>query len=101
VSVHRTQQRVDVDEDPLISPRQQIDPLAQRDQMLPQYRLELAGMTEGELAQQGSDRRWRIYRAEQCLHSAATERVDIIDTVRARTHPRDQGGQLRCRIDRP
>ena len=84
-----------------IGPGQQIDPLAQRDQMRPQHRLELAGMTEGELAQQGSDRRRRVHPAEQRLHPAATDHVDIIDTVRARTHPRDHGGQLRRRVDRP
>jgi hypothetical protein len=36
VSIHRTRRRVDVDENPLIRPRQQIDPLALRDQMLQQ-----------------------------------------------------------------
>ena len=65
VSVHRAQQRINVKEDPLIGPGQQIDPPAKRHQMRPQYRLELTRMPEGELPQQGSDRRRGVHPAKQ------------------------------------
>ena len=80
---------------------QQIDPPAQRDQVLAQHRLQLAGVTEGELPQQRSHRRGCVHPVEQRLHPAAAHHVDVIDAVRARTHPRDQGGQFRRRVRRP
>jgi len=55
VPVDRAQQRIDVDEHLLGRGGQQIDPTAQRHQMLAQYRLQLAGMPEGELPQKSSD----------------------------------------------
>ena len=63
--VDRAQQRVDVDEHLLIGAGQQIDPLTQRHQVLAQDRLELAGMTEGELPQQRSHRRGCVHAVEQ------------------------------------
>jgi hypothetical protein len=86
---------------PLVGTGQQLDVPAQSDQMVAQYGFELAAMPETELAQQGSDRRWRVHRIEQCLHPAASHEVDIIDTVGAGAHPSDQGGQFRGRVSRP
>ena len=60
----------DVDKDLRISAGEQIDPLAQRDQVLAEHRFELAGVTEGELTQQRSDRRGCIHPVEERLHSA-------------------------------
>ncbi len=99
--VDRAQQRIDVDEHLLVGAGQQIDPPAQRHQMLAQHRLELAGVTEGELPQQRSDRRRCVHAVEQRLHPAAAQHVDVVDAVRTRTHARDQGGQLRRRVRRP
>ncbi len=53
-----------------------------------QHRLQLAGVPEGELPQQGADRRGRVHPIEQCGHPAGTHHVDIVDTVRARAHAR-------------
>jgi hypothetical protein len=47
VAVYRAQQRVDVDECLLLDPGQQLGALGQRNKMLTQHRLELAGMPEG------------------------------------------------------
>ena len=66
-----------------------------------QDRFELAGMPEGELAQQGSDRRRRVHTVEQGLHPTAAHDVDIVDAVRARAHAGDQRGQFRGRVGRP
>jgi hypothetical protein len=55
VTVDRAQQRIDVDEHLLGGRGQQIDPPAQRHQMLAQYRFQLAGMPKGELPQKSSD----------------------------------------------
>ena len=65
-----------------------------------QYRLQLAGMAEGELPQQGSDRRRCIHAVEQRPQSTAADRVDVVDTVRARAHPRHHGRQLGCGVRR-
>lgn len=80
----------------LIGAGQQIDPPAQRHQMLAQHRLQLAGMTEGELPQQRCDRRGRVHAVEERHHRAAAQGVDVIDAVRVRAHARDNGDQLRC-----
>ena len=57
VPVDRAQQRIDVDEHRLLGGvGEQVDPLTQRHQMIAQHRFELAGVTEGELPQQGSNR---------------------------------------------
>ena len=72
----------------LIGPGQQIDPLAQRHQVLAQHRFQLAGVTEGELPQQRSDRRGRVHAVEQGLHPTAAHHVEVVDAVRARAHAR-------------
>jgi hypothetical protein len=51
VPIHRTQQRVDVDERPHVGACQQIDPLGQGGQVLAQHRLQLPGVAERELPQ--------------------------------------------------
>ena len=53
---------------------------AQRRQMLAEHRLQLAGVPETELPQQGSDRRGRIHPVEHGLHTAArtTSRSSIL-----------------------
>jgi hypothetical protein len=51
-----------------------------------QHRLELAGVSEGELPQQLSDNRVCIHTAKQCLHPATADHVDVIDAVRTRAH---------------
>ena len=88
VPVDRAQQRIDVDEHLLVGAGQQIDPLAQRDQVLAQHRLQLAGVTEGELPQQRSDRRGCIHAAEERLHAAGAHHVEVVDAVRAGAHAR-------------
>ncbi|BBY57216.1 hypothetical protein MSAR_03520 [Mycolicibacterium sarraceniae] len=95
VSIHRVQQGVDVDEGPLIGPRQQWHPLTQSPQVFTQDRFELPCMTEGELPQQGSHRRGCIHIPEQGLHPTGTHNIEVVDTVRASAHPGDQRGQLR------
>jgi hypothetical protein len=52
-----------------------------------QHRLELAGVSEGELPQQLSDNRVCIHTAKQCLHPATADHVDVIDAVRTRAYP--------------
>jgi hypothetical protein len=69
--------------------------------MLGQYRVKLAGVTEGELAQQGSHGGGGIHRPEEGLHAAGADQVDIVDVVRAGAHARDQGGQFRGRVGCP
>ena len=101
VPVDRAQQRVDVDEHPLIGTGQQIDPPAQRHQMLAQHRLELTGVTEGELPQQRSHRRGCVHATEHGLHTARAQHVDVVNAVRSSAHPRDQRPQFRCRVRRP
>ena len=66
-----------------------------------QHRLQLAGVAETELPQQGSDRRGRVHAAEQGLHATRAHDVEIVDAVRARAHSRDQRGQFRRRVRRP
>ena len=85
----------------LIGAGQQIDPPAQRHQMLAQHRLQLAGMTEGELPQQRCDRRGRVHAVEERHHRAAAQGVDVIDAVRVRAHARDNGDQLRGCVPAP
>ncbi len=58
-------------------------------------------MPEGELPQQGSDRRRGVHPIEECLHPTAAHHVDVIDAVRPGAHARDQRGQLRGRVGRP
>lgn len=48
---HRAQQRVDVNEHPLIGAGQQIDPLTQLREVTAQHRLQLPGVPESELPQ--------------------------------------------------
>jgi hypothetical protein len=101
VPVDRAQQRIDVDERLVVHRGQQIDPPTQRHQVLAEHRLQLAGMTEGELPQHCSHRRGCIHAAEECCHAASADHVDVVDAVRTRAHPRDQRGQLGCRVRRP
>jgi hypothetical protein len=60
----------------------------------------LAGVSEGELPQQRSDRGGGVHAVEERFHAAAADHVDVIDAVRAHNHARDQGGQLRRRVRR-
>jgi len=66
-----------------------------------QHRLELAGVSEGELPQQFSDCRGCIHTVKQCLHPATADHVDVIDAVRTRAHPRHHRRQLRRRFADP
>ena len=77
---------------------QQIHSFAQAGQMLGQHRVELAGVTEGELPQQGSHGGGGIHPVEEGFHAAGADQVDIVDVVRAGAHARDQGGQFRSRV---
>lgn len=96
--VDRAQQRVDVDEHPLIGTDQQIDPLTQRTQMLTEYGVELAGIAEGELPQQRSDGRGRIHRVAEGLHPATAHDLEIVQHGRVNTQHQPSGkpgtGQL-------
>ena len=58
------------------------------------------GVPETELPQQGSNRGGRVHATEQGRHPATAHHVNVVDTVRAGTHPRDQRGQLRRRVRR-
>jgi len=55
----------------------------------------------GELAQEDTQRGSRVDPAEDLLDPTGANNVEIIDAVRARGHPRDDRGQLRCGISRP
>jgi hypothetical protein len=57
-------------------------------------------MPEGELPQQRSQGRRRVHPVEQRAHPTRAQHVEIIDTVRASTHPRDHTQQLRHRVRR-
>ena len=69
--------------------------------MLGEHRVELAGVPEGELAQQGSHGGGGIHPVEEGFHATGADQVDIVDVVRAGAHPRDQGGQFRGRVGCP
>ena len=84
-----------------MGPGQQIGPLTQHHQVLPQDRLELAGMTKGELPQQRSYGRRCVYPVEQGVHSTTADHVNVVDTVCARAHASHHGGQFRGRVSRP
>ena len=80
---------------------QQLDALTQGDQVLAQDRFQLAGVSEGELPQQGSDRRGRVHATEEGLHATGAHHVEVVDAVGAGAHAGDHRGQLRCRVGRP
>lgn len=69
--------------------------------MFAEHGFELAGMAEAELAQQRSHGRGRVDVAEQMLHAARAQQVDIVDAVGAGAHPGDQGEQFRARVRCP
>jgi len=54
-----------------------------------------------ELPQEDPQRRCRVDAAEHLLHPAGADHVQVIDAVRAGRHPRNDRGQLRCRVRRP
>jgi hypothetical protein len=100
VAVDRAQQRVDVDQRPLLDPRQQTTLAHQTDQVRPRDRGQLAGVAVGELPQKLTQRRRRVDLPEQPRHPTGADHVQIIDTVRARGHPGDDRGQLARRVHR-
>jgi hypothetical protein len=55
-------------------------------------------MTEGEPAQEGAQRRRCADVVEDTAHAAVAQQVHVVDRVRARDHPRDQGEDLRGRV---
>ena len=101
VAVDRAQQRVDVQEHPLVGAGQQRGALRERDQMRASHRGELVGMPEGELAQQDPHCRGRVHLVEHPGRAAGAQQVRIVDAVRAAHHARDDRGQLPGRVDRP
>jgi hypothetical protein len=100
VSVHRAQERVDVDERLFVDPGQQLSTFCQRDQMLAQHRLQLAGVPEAELPQQRPEGGRRVDTVEQDRHPTRAQHVQILDAVRACAHPGDHAQQLRDRVRR-
>ncbi len=99
--VHRTQQRVDIDEGALVDAGQHRGSLGQRDQQPTQHRPQLTDMAVGELPQEDPQRGARVDPAEELLHATRADHVQVIDTVRPGRHPSDDRGQLRCRVGRP
>lgn len=89
VSEHRPQQRVNVDEGLGLDARQYLSPLHQVDQVRPGYRGQLLAMAMGELAQELSQRRWRVDLVEDPIVPTGTNLLQVIDAVRAGSHPRD------------
>ena len=79
---------------------EQIAPLTRSAQMLSEHSVELTGVPEGELPQQGSDGRGRAHPVEEGLHPAAAHDLEVIDAVRAGRHVRDHRGQLGRRAGR-
>ena len=98
VPEHRAQQRIDIDQRPLLQAGQQIAVLPEVDQVRAQHRPELHRMAVGELAQELPQRRGRIHAAEQAFHATGADRVQIVDAVRAARHPGDDRGQLPGRV---
>ena len=82
-------------------PGQHIGAPGERDQVLAQHRLELTGMTEGELPQQRAQRGGRVDPVEQDWHPARAQHIQVVDAVRAGAHSPDHAQQLRYRVRRP
>jgi hypothetical protein len=73
-------------------------PAGQTDQQPGRDRVELADVPEGEPAQERAQRRRRPDTAEQSVRRAVPQHRHVIDAIRAADHPRDQRGDLRCRV---
>ena len=58
-------------------------------------------MTEGEAAQERTQRRGRADPVEQPVHPAVAQQVHVLDRVRAGDHPRHQRRNLRCAFAPP
>jgi hypothetical protein len=85
--VHPALHRVDVNEGQLVRAGQQPGPPRQPGQQLPVHLLQLAHITEGEGAQERSERARRPDPGEQIRHRAVAQQVHVIDRVSARGHP--------------
>lgn len=88
---------VDVEEGALLDGGQQ---QGARHQKRAGDRGELVGMSEGELAQEDHQRRWRIHFVEHPWCATRTQHVDVVDTLRAAGYVRDIRRQLTDRVDR-
>jgi hypothetical protein len=100
-AVDRAQQGVDVHERPLLDPGQHLRGLGQGDQVAAQDRGQLTGVPVGELPQEDPEGGRGVHPAEEVFHPPGSDHVQVLDAVRSGGHPRDDPGQLRCRVRRP
>jgi YD repeat-containing protein len=98
---HSTSTEYDLDGMVTASVDQQRGPRREGDQVSAQHRGQLPGMTVSELPQEDPQRGVGVHPAEQLVHPAGADDIQVVDAVRAACHPGDDRGQLRGWVGRP